>query len=131
MSKEDPSEDQIQAAFWLRAWNEYPHARRHMWAVPNGLHLAPIHAAKAKSTGLLSGVWDLHLFWAGQFHIIETKRPGQTLTVDRVVNGKKVYGQKEWGGLMASHGAIRHIYTSVEEGIKIFESIVGHPDTIS
>lgn len=119
-----PTEDQIQAEFWRRAWNEYPHARRHMWAVPNGLKLSPINAQLAKSTGLLSGVWDLHLFWRGTLHIIETKRPGQQLTVDRVVNGKKVYGQKEWGELMASHGAIRHIYHTVDEGIEIFRSIV-------
>lgn len=119
------SEDQIQADFWARAWNEYPHARRHMWAVPNGLRLSAPAAQLAKATGLLSGVWDLHLFWHGTLHIIETKRPGQALTVDRVVNGKKVYGQKEWGEMMAAHGAIRHIYHSVEEGLEIFESIVG------
>lgn len=119
------SEDQIQADFWARAWNEYPHARRHMWAVPNGLRLSAPAAQLAKATGLLSGVWDLHLFWHGTLHIIETKRPGQALTVDRVVNGKKVYGQKEWGEMMAAHGAIRHIYHSVEEGLAIFESIVG------
>lgn len=121
------SEDQIQADFWARAWNEYPHARRHMWAVPNGLRLSAPAAQLAKATGLLSGVWDLHLFWHGTLHIIETKRPGQSLTVDRIVNGKKVYGQKEWGEMMAAHGAIRHIYHSVEEGLAIFESIVGKP----
>lgn len=127
LHKLHPSEDQIQADFWARAWNEYPHARRHMWAVPNGLRLSAPAAQLAKATGLLSGVWDLHLFWHGTLHIIETKRPGQALTVDRVVNGKKVYGQKEWGEMMAAHGAIRHIYYDVEEGLAIFESIVGKP----
>lgn len=118
------TEDQLQAAFWQKAWNDYPHARRHMWAVPNGLHLAPVHAAKAKATGLLSGVWDLHLFWNGTLHIIESKLPGQSLTADRIVNGKKVYGQKEWGELMASHGAVRHIYHTIDEGLLIFRLIV-------
>lgn len=121
------TEDQIQAAFWARAWNEFPHARRHMWAVPNGLHLSPHAAQLAKATGLLSGVWDLHLFWHGTLHIIETKRPGEQLTVDRVVRGKRVYGQKEWGELMASHGAVRHIYTSVEEGMELFARLTQTP----
>lgn len=123
MDKIINTEDQLQAAFWLHTWNNYPQLRHHMWAVPNGLHLAPVHAAKAKATGLLSGVWDLHLFWKGTLHIIESKLPGQQLTRDRVVNGKKVYGQYEWGELMAAHGAVRHIYHTLEEGIKIIESI--------
>lgn len=121
------SENQLQAAFWLRAWNDYPQARRHMWAVPNGLHLNPIAANLAKSTGLLSGVWDLHLFWRGQLHIIETKLPGQSLTTDRIVKGKRVYGQKEWGEMMAAHGAIRHIYHTVDEGLEIFHRIITNP----
>lgn len=118
------SEDQLQAKFWEYCWNNFPQARRHMWSVPNGLRLHHIVAAKAKATGLLSGVWDLHIFWHGKYHIIETKLPGQSLTVDRIVNGKKVYGQKEWGELMASHGAVRHIYTTLEQGIEIFKEII-------
>ena len=73
--------------------------------------------------GLLSGVWDLHCFYLGKYHIIETKVGDNQLTRDRVVNGKKVYGQKEWGELMAAHGAIRHIYRTLEEGQKVFISI--------
>lgn len=118
------SEDQLQAAFWAWAWNTHPTARRLMWAVPNGLNLSIQHAQLAKATGLLAGVWDLHLFWQGTLHIIETKIGSNQLTVDRIVNGKKVYGQKEWGELMAAHGAVRHIYRTLDEGKKIFESII-------
>ncbi len=119
------SEDQLQSQLWLHCWNNYPHARHHMWAVCNGLPLPVILANRAKSTGLLSGVWDLHIFWKGTFHIIETKIGNNGLTVDRIVNGKKVYGQKEWGEMMAAHGAVRHIYKTLEEGITLFEGIVG------
>ena len=60
------------------------------------------------------------------FYIVETKVPGGQLTVDRIINGKKVYGQKEWGERMAAHGAIRHIYHSLEEGMEIIKSIINN-----
>lgn len=118
------TEERLQSEFWAWAWNTHPQARHHMWAVPNGLHLSAPQAAKARATGLLPGVWDLHIFWRGKFHIIETKTGNNGLTRDRIVNGRKVFGQYEWGERMASHGAHRHIYRTLEEGKRIFESIV-------
>jgi hypothetical protein len=117
------SEDQLQAALWMWAWNEYPQFRRLMWAVPNGLQLPPVLAMKAKATGLLSGVWDLHCFYNGQLSIIETKIKNNQLTRDRIINGKKVYGQFEWGELMAQHGANRYIYRTLDEGKAVYKSI--------
>lgn len=114
------TEDQLQAAFYQWAWQTHPEHRKQMWAVTNSGLVNPM---KAKAMGLLSGVWDLHCFNLGQYHIIETKVGDNQLTVDRVINGKKVYGQKEWGDLMVSHGAIRHIYRTLEEGQAIFKSI--------
>ena len=84
------SEDKLQGALWSWAWNTYPERRHQMWAVPNGLHLTGRAASIAKATGLLSGVWDLHVFNRGKFHIIETKIGNSQLTVDRIVNGKKI-----------------------------------------
>ena len=128
------TEDQLQAAFWAKVWNEYPQLRFCMWAVPNSAIGEMVSTKDAirintlKATGLLPGVWDLHLFYHGRFHIIETKLPGQQLTVTRIVQKagreRKVYGQKEWGEIMAEHGAIRHIYHSLEEGILIIKSIL-------
>lgn len=126
------TEDQLQAAFWKECWNNYPHARRCMWAVPNtsvGRIITlkdQIQVNLLKSTGLLEGVWDLHLLWYNTFHIFETKVGNNQLTVDRIDSkGKKHYGQKEWGELMAAHGAVRHIYRSLEDGVVMFEAIVG------
>lgn len=123
------TEDKLQAKFWEYVWNTFPNYRHHMWAVPNS---AIGEAVTTKdwirintlmATGLLSGVWDLHVFWKGKFHIIETKLPGNQLTVTRMVGKRKVYGQKEWGELMASHGAIQHIYHSLDEGMEIVKAI--------
>lgn len=127
------SEDQLQKQFWEWAWNTYPQFRFQMWAVPNGAigkietKKEAIQASKMKATGLLEGVWDLHCFNNGKFHIIETKFGNNGLTVTHIdKKGKKHYGQKEWGELMAEHGAIRHIYRSLEEGKQVYESIFGN-----
>ena len=109
------SEDQLQAEFWQWAWNTYPQFRRQMWAVPNGSNRNPIEASRLKATGLLAGVWDLHCFNKNVYSIIEMKVPGNYLTVDRIINGKKHYGQKEWGEIMAANGAIRYVCYSVDE----------------
>ena len=118
------TEDQLQAELWAWAWNSYPEARRCMWAVPNGSERNPVEAMRLKATGLLSGVWDLHMLWYGKFYIIETKIGNNQLTIDRVINGRKVYGQKEWGEIIASHGATRYIYRTLDEGKIIFAGIV-------
>lgn len=132
------SESDLQAQFWKWAWNTHEEARHLMWAVPNdaiGDHLTlkdVLRSNELKATGLLSGVWDLHLFWRGQLHIIETKLPGAQLTRTRIVRSKagkerKVFGQHEWGELMATHGAHRHIYHTLEEGMGMFSQIISLP----
>ena len=118
------TEDQLQSKFWTLVWNNYPQLRFHMWAVPNDAHVIPIEATRLKACGLLSGVWDLHLFWHGKYHIIETKIGNNQLTVTRMVGKRKVYGQKEWGDLMAEHGAVRHIYRTLDEGVLILNRIL-------
>lgn len=116
-------EMKLQAAFWKWAWVTYPQFRRLMWAVPNGLKLNPVQASIAVSTGMLAGVWDLHCFYRGQYHIIEAKTATGKLTEDKIVKGKKIYGQKQWGELMQSNGARLHIFRTLEEGQEIYRDI--------
>lgn len=123
------TEDQLQALFWKTVWINYPQTRHLMWAVPNDAHVNPIEAARLKAIGLLSGVWDLHLFYKGTLHIIETKIGVNGLTTTRLIKSgsgkeRKVFGQKEWGELMATHGAVRHIYRTLDEGLLIIEQII-------
>lgn len=110
------SEDQLQAAFFQRVWNEYPKLRRHMWAVPNGGKRDMRTAITLKASGVLSGVWDLHIFWRGKFYIIETKVGHNGLT-DK---------QEQWGTQMVEHGATAYVYRTIEEGMQIIESILNN-----
>lgn len=119
------SEDQLQSEFWKMIWNEYPILRRHIWAVPNaGRNRTPAECATLKATGMMSGIWDLHVFYKGKFYIIETKVKNNQLTTDRIDKGKKIFGQKEWGELMERHGAEAFVYRTIEEGIEIIEYIL-------
>lgn len=117
------NELQLQSKLWEWAWNNLPNNRKQFWAVPNGLKLNPVQAAWGKASGLLSGVWDLHAFHLGQFHIIEAKTEYGELTRDRIVKGRPIFGQFEWGELMASHGAHRHLFRTLEEGQAIMKKI--------
>ena len=108
------SEDQLQAQFFQKVWNDYPELRRHMWAVPNGGKRDMRTAITLKASGVLPGIWDLHLFWMGKFYIIETKVGRNGLT-DK---------QEQWGELMVKHGAIAYVYRTIEEGIAIIENIL-------
>lgn len=108
------SEDQLQAEFFQRVWNEYPQLRRCMWAIPNGGKRDMRTAITLKATGVLSGVWDLHLFYKNRFHIIETK-VGRNDLSDK---------QKEWGATMVANGATAYVYRTIEEGMAIIETII-------
>lgn len=120
------NENQLQAAFWTWAWNTYPQYRRMMWAVPNGQARTPYERNVARATGLLSGVWDLHIYPpGGPLCVIECKVGSNQLTVDRVVNGNKVYGQKEWGELMTSNGAHTYLCRTLPELQAAYRKIFG------
>ena len=118
------SEDVLQAKCWEWAWNTYPQLRRKFWAVPNGGWRNAIEASKLKATGTLEGVWDMHCYVKKQFYIIEFKVGGNQLTVDRVVKGKKHFGQKEWGEIMEAEGAIKFVCRTEDEFKNVFNGIV-------
>lgn len=109
------SEDKLQAEFFKWVWNTYPNLRKRMWSVPNGGYRNKLEALKLKATGMIAGVWDLHLFYQGQFHIIETK----------VGRGRLSSEQIEWKEVMESEGAISHVYYTLDEGKAIIHEILG------
>ena len=117
------NEDQLQAECYKLARNSFPHLFRNFWMVPNGENRNPIEANKMMAMGLLGGVWDMHCFYRNKFSIIEFKFGSNTLTKDRIVSGKKRYGQLEWGECMAENGADRYIVKSIEEWKEAFQSI--------
>jgi hypothetical protein len=109
------SEDNLQSIIWKRLWNNYPELRRCIWHVPNqGSSMK--EGVRLKAMGVLAGVWDLHLFYKGEFHIWELKSKTGKLSRSRIGNkGKLCFGQFEWGELMALHGAYRHVCRTEQE----------------
>lgn len=108
------SEDQLQSKFYQYVWNNYPQLRRCIWAVPNGGLRDKVTAAKLKATGMLKGVWDLHIFYRGQFYIIETKIGNNQLTPEQI----------EWRALMVAHGAKAFVYRTINEGVGIINQVL-------
>ena len=111
--KGEISEDQFQAELFEWFWNTFPEAHRAMWAVPNG---GWRHAGQLKlleATGVVAGVWDLHLFWRGQFYIFELKVGSNTLSKP----------QQRWGALMLEHGAETYEIHERFGGREIFKKV--------
>lgn len=118
------TEDQLQAMCWQYTWDELPQTRRLIWAVPNGSTRNQAEANKLKATGTLAGVHDLHMIWKGQFYTFELKVGNNQLTRDRIVNGKKHYGQFEWGQKIIEHGAKWFEIRTFEQFKEIINNII-------
>jgi hypothetical protein len=119
-----PSEDAMQAAIWRRLWNDYPFLRRLIWHVPNQ-GSSTKEGVRLQAMGVLAGVWDLHMLWKGVFHIWELKTGSNQLTRDRVDRkGKKHFGQLEWGELMATHGAMRHVCRTEQQFFEELDAVL-------
>lgn len=88
------TEDQLQAKCFQLTWNHFPEFRRCFWAVPNGGHRDPITAKKLQATGVIPGVWDIHIFCREKFCIVEFK----------VGNNVLSQPQREFLATMKEHG---------------------------
>lgn len=108
------SEERIQGEFFQWVWNSQIIPRGCMWAVPNGGFRDRRTANVLKATGVVSGVWDLHIFYKGKFYILETKTQ----------NGRLSKEQENWLKLMQENGVAGHfIYRTLEEGKTIIKKI--------
>ena len=108
------TEDQFQASIFLWAWNTFPESRRCLWAVPNGGWMKnKIEAMKLKATGVVAGVWDLHLFFKGRFYIFELKVGTNTLQDNQI----------DWGVLMKQHGATLYVISEAKGGLELFKQV--------
>ncbi len=113
------SEDKLQSSIWIKAWNEYPEARRCMWAVPNGGVRNQLEAIKLKATGVLPGVFDMHLYWQNQLYCFEFKVGYNNLSDHQI----------QWQAAIEKQGAKTFLIRSEEEFFNIFTMIIRHERT--
>lgn len=118
------SEDNMQYKIWQRLWKDYPFLRRRVWHVANQRKDRQ-EASRVQSMGVLAGVWDLHMYFRGQYIIFEGKVGKNQLTTDRIVSGRKIFGQKEWGEIMESEGAWSYVFRSEEEFFRCLHEVLG------
>lgn len=93
------SEDQLQAACYQWAYNQFPAIRGVLWAVPNGGLRNRIEAAKFKATGVTAGVHDLHMFYNYRFTTFELKLKGNYMSDEQTV----------WAGKIARNGGTSYL----------------------
>lgn len=84
------TEDQLQAACFQWAWNNYPELHYCMWHVPNGKRRTRVEAAQLQAMGVIPGVWDVHIYYTNQLHIVEFKVGANDLTAGQVRFGQRV-----------------------------------------
>ena len=95
--------------------NQYPNLRGILWKVENERKRNKYEQMIAKSTGLVSGVADLNLFYGGQFYGIELKVDDNTQTK----------AQLEWQRLIEQQGGVYVVVRSLEEFKEFVEGVVG------
>jgi hypothetical protein len=105
------SEDQLQAACYQWAYNQYEAIRGLLWAVPNGGSRHPLEAAKFKATGVTEGVHDLHMYWQGRFTTFEMKHGQNTMS----------NAQKIWAAKIDSQGGDIYVCYTLEQFQEAFK----------
>lgn len=65
----------LQTECFQWAWNYLPQTRRLLFAVPNGGKRNKIEATQLKASGVVAGIPDLVLVWAGRAYGFELKSP--------------------------------------------------------
>lgn len=109
------TEDQLQSACFIWAWNTHPQTRRCMWAIPNGGSRNKAEAAKFKATGVLAGVLDMHFFWKGKLFLFEFK----------VGRNQLSQPQKDFYSAVGAQGAIYWVVRDSPDSFKkYFENIL-------
>lgn len=108
------SENQFQAELFQWAWNSFPAIRRLLWAVPNGQYRHHQERALFQATGVIAGVYDLHLYYSGKLYCFELK----------VDNNSRSAAQVEWARLMTAQGATCYEISEKNQGREKFKSII-------
>lgn len=94
--------------------NKHPKLRGCLWRVENERKRSKYEQMIAKSTGLVSGVADLNMVYAGQFYAIELKAG----------KGRQSKSQKEWQDVIAKQGGSYHVVRSLEEFQELIDGIL-------
>lgn len=108
-------EMRLQAACYIRAWNEFPEIRRLLFHVENELNLAgnnAIRGAIRRSEGIVKGVSDLILLIPrGNYYglMIEMKTPDGYWRKD----------QQEWAALVRAQGYRYEVIRSEEDFVAL------------
>lgn len=108
------TEDRIQSETVLYFHNKHPETRYCIWAVPNGGSRDIREASKLLSTGVISGIQDVHVLWDSVLTCIEFKDESGHVTPP----------QKACHSKHAQQGIVTYIIRDHKDGINLIYSII-------
>lgn len=106
------SEDQLQAAFYQKAYNKWPQIRGLLFSVPNGSTRHPLEAMKLKATGLTPGIPDMILIGPNHPIALEFKTETGVLSPVQI----KIHAVWKAAGIPV------YVVRSVESALSIVEN---------
>lgn len=122
--------DQLQSAAHLYLWNQYPELRQLFHSNFSDVKIVEsvlrgttgqsigssrgIIISKMKAIGLVKGTFDQELFYHGQIYYFDAKLPTDRLSPEQLT----------FKEINERHGAICQTYSTVEEFMKIIETIL-------
>jgi hypothetical protein len=112
------SEARIQQDAFTEIRNRHPETYGCLFHVPNGGIRDAISATFMRGAGVVRGVQDLYLLWAGKVHIIEVKTPTGYCSTD----------QKLIHSIHARQGFVTYLFTTSEDIIRFVETVLTSDD---
>jgi len=109
------SEDALQQKCYFWFWNNYPHLRGLLFAVPNGGARDGKEGKKLQLTGVVPGVSDLILLYRTQAYLIELKK-------DKKAKQRK--HQKEWQKEVEHQGFTYFVVRSLVDFKRLIKTLV-------
>jgi hypothetical protein len=112
------SEARIQQDAFTEIRNRHPETYGVIWHTPNGGIRDAVTATFMRGAGVVRGVQDLMLLWAGKCYPIEVKTPTGYCSTD----------QKLIHAVHAAQGFITYLFTTSEHIINFFETVISGGD---
>lgn len=108
------SEDALQQKCYVWFWNNYPHLRGLLFAVPNGGKRDGKTGKLLNLTGLVKGVSDLIFLYRTQTYLIELKVEERKQTKEQIV----------WQDLVEHHGFVYFVVRSLTDFKRLMNQLI-------
>jgi hypothetical protein len=115
------SEAKIQQDAFTEIRNRHPETYGCLWHIPNGGLRDAVTATFMSGAGVVRGVQDLMLVWAGKVYMIEVKTPTGHCSAD----------QKLIHAVHAAQGFVTYLFTTSADIVSFVEMVLSGGDILA